>query len=79
MVHSDFGSDSVELCSVLALSLSTAGGIIRLFLDAQVYLSTWGSEICVASVSSFWFPYLRNKGWHNAAAKVDQALQVREY
>ena len=40
MVHSDFGSDSLELCSVLALSLSTAGGIILLLLGARVYLWT---------------------------------------
>ena len=37
MVYSDFGSDTLELCSGLAVSLATAGRIIRQFLDARVH------------------------------------------
>ena len=35
------------LCLVLALRLSTAGGMILLFLNARVYLYTVVSEIYV--------------------------------
>ena len=85
--HSDCGSDSLKLCSGLTLSLSTARGTLLLFLDAQSYLLTVVSEICVvAAVISFvelavrvCIPYLSNKGSCNASAKLDQTLQVRDY
>ena len=85
--HSDCGSDSLKLCSGLVLSLSSPRGTILLFLDAQSYLLTLVSEICVVStVITFveqavrvCIPYLRNKGSCNASAKLDQTLQVRDY
>ena len=51
-----------------------------LYVDCGSEIYVWFRGVgFVQPTVRVWLPYLRNKVWHNAAAKVDQALQVREY